>query len=270
MKRLFVICVILLGLINANISYAQGGVVWCGNCSSEFTQALMNSTSMEQLQELYSQVNEAIQQTAQQMQMVQTGTQQLQNMIKNTTSLPTSMISKAKGMFSQLTSLTQQLNVNRGNASGLDQVFSSIYSGTGSIRNLATASKSLAGSSGATYGQMKDTWADDVWGAQKAAFQESGQQIDDLEKQASDLDSQLDDLLSTPEGQMEAIQSGNQIAAMSLQEAQKLRQLLAVSIQASVKKTTKDANKEAASDAAWKDATGTDAIKNYTPKDDPF
>ena len=272
MKRLINIFVLVLMLFcgNASISYAQSGVVWCTNCSSEFTQALMNSTSLSQLSELASQVDQAMQQTQQQIQMVQNGANQLQNMVKNTTGLPTSMISKAQGMFSQLTSLTKQLNVNRGDASAMNQIFSATYSSTGAIRSLAAPLKSQAAASGTKLSQEKDTMNDDVFSGQQAAFDASGQNLDDLEQQAADLDQQMSDLMQTPEGQMQAIQAGNQIAAQSLGESQKLRGLLAVSIQANAKKAASDEADKVASKAAWDAATATDHLTGGTSQQDPF
>ncbi len=106
--------------------------------------------------------------------------------------------------------------------------------------------------------------------SQQAAFQESGSQISDIEQKSTELDSQMNDLLQTPDGQMQALEAGNQIAAMQLQESQRLRMLLAVSAQASTQKQMKDEKTEQMQAEAWKDALSADNLKQYTPRNDPF
>jgi len=211
-----------------------------------------------------------MQQTQQQITMVQQGIDRYANMVRNTTSLPGQMRSKLQGTFGQLSYLTQQLNVQRGDASVLSQIFSATYAGTKTIRSLAQAPKEEARTAADTYRQMREKWGDAVDRSQQAEFQESGSQISDIEQKSSELDSQLGDLLLTPDGQMKALEAGNQIAAMQLQESQRLRMLLAVSAQASVQKQMKDEKIEQMQAEAWKDALSADNIKQYTPRNDPF
>lgn len=264
------IIILIAFMLVTTSTRAQSGVVWCTNCSDVFTQALDRVTNIEQLTQLYQQVDQAMQQTQQQITMVQQGIDRYANMVRNTTSLPGQMRSKLQGTFGQLSSLTQQLNVQRGDASALSQIFSATYAGSGAIRDLARAPKEGAGAAADTYRQMREKWGDEVDRSQQAAFQESGSQISDIEQKSTELDNQLGDLLLTPEGQMQALEAGNQIAAMQLQESQRLRMLLAVSAQASAQKQMKDEKTEQMQAEAWKDALSADSLKQYTPRDDPF
>lgn len=245
-------------------------VVYCTNCSDIFTQSLEHVTSIEQLSQLYTQVSEALKQTEQQIQLVQQGIEQYENMVKNTVNLPDSIRNKIQGTFSKLTSLTQQLDLQRGDASALSQIFKSSYSSTDSIRDLAKSTKDNMAAASSTFDEMRKKWSDEVDRSHQAAFQESGMQINDIEQKAAELDSQLNDLLMTPDGQMKALEAGNQIAALQLQESQKLRSLLAVSVQASVQKGMKDEKNEQIKQDAWKDSLTTDKLKEATSRSDPF
>jgi len=245
-------------------------VMYCTNCSTTFTQALQHATGLEQLKQVYTQVDEALKQTEQQISIVQNTLQQYQTMEKNTVNLPMQFRQKIMGTFNKLSSLTQQLNMYQGDASTLSQVFSKTYAGTGTIRSMVEGTHDNASSVASKYYDMRDVWSSEVDRSQQAAFQESGMQLNEIQQQSSDLESNLSDLLTTPDGQMKAIEAGNQISAMQLLEAQKLRTLLASSYQSTVAKTMKDEKKQQIDDELSKDAFKTDKIDNYTSKSDPF
>jgi P-type conjugative transfer protein TrbJ len=240
--------------------------VWCTNCSEMFTQALDRITNITQLTELYKQVDEAIEQTMKQIELVQQGIDQFENMVQNTITLPDQIRSKFQGTFKKLANLTEVLNVQRGDASALSQVFKATYSSASSIRDLASTGKDGIEAAKGLYSSMREKWSEAVDDSHEAAFQESGRQLDELQQQASELDSQLDDLLQTPEGQMQAIESSNQIAALQLQEAQRLRSLLAVSVQAQTQKAMKDEKAEQIADEAWKKALSTEKLNGFTAR----
>lgn len=263
------ICLFLILFVFLSTSSAQY-VVHCTNCSETFTQSLERVTNIEKLEQVYKQVTEAIKQTEQQVELVQKNIDQLENMVKNTVNLPDKIRTKILGTFQKLSSLSQSLNLQRGDASALSQIFSSTYAGTSTIRDLAKSTRETMDAAGGTFDEMRKKWSDEVDRSQQAAFQESGMQIQDLEQKATELESQLNDLLTTPDGQMKALEAGNQLATMQLQEAQRLRSLLAISVQASVQKTMKDEKKEQIAEEAWKDALSTDKIKNFSPNADPF
>jgi len=237
MKSLRVIFMLAMILMSTS-AHAQW-VVHCTNCSEWVTQALDRITNLSQLQELYTQVSEAIEQTQQQIQMVTNTFDQLENMIKNTVSLPGQIKSKLQGEFNRLMSLTRSLDTLRGDVEGLSQIFDQVYTGRTGIQGIARSANAAS-----QYREMYSRMSDDGDRAQKAALQVSGQQIQELEEKAAELDSQLNDLLDTPEGQMQAIQAGNQLAGMQLHEMQKLRQLLAVAAQADVQKMAEDSKRQ--------------------------
>ena len=62
--------------------------VWCANCSEKFTQALDRVTNVEQLRNIGADYQESVQQTIQQVRMVQQNVEQYANMVQNTIGLP--------------------------------------------------------------------------------------------------------------------------------------------------------------------------------------
>lgn len=280
MKILYFVIALSLALIIAKDSNAM--VVTCTNCSQMFTQALERVTSLEKLQQVYKQVSEAMTQTEKQITMVQQNMDRYKNMLQNTVKLPMSVLGSMKGTFSQLSSLSQGLNLQRGDASALSQIFKATYANRGAIKDLFKTSKpdgapmteEERAASEAAFLKMREQIEKEAEQAQEAAFQESGGQIEEIEQKAAELDSQLDDLLLTPDGQMKALEAGNQIATMQLRESQRLRQLLAVSIQSSVQRDMKDEKDKQMHEEAWKAATGKmfntnalDAVVNSNQRD---
>lgn len=251
-------------------------VVYCTNCSDVFTQALDRITNIQQLTQLYQQVDQAIQQTQQQITMVQQGMDRYANMVRNTNNLPDQIRSKMQGSFGQLSSLTQALNVNRGDASALSQVFRGIYKTRGDIGDMLKTppdkpmTEEERAASEAAFLKMREEIENKAEQAQEAAFQESGSQISEIEQKAAELDSQLNDLLLTPDGQMKALEAGNQIATLQLRESQRLRQLLAVSIQSTVQKDMKDEKTKQMEDEAWKASLSTDRLERRSTTKENF
>jgi P-type conjugative transfer protein TrbJ len=92
--------------------------------------------------------------------------------------------------------------------------------------------------------------------ASEATFQLSGQQLKDLEN-AGELQNYINGLLQSPDGQMKAIQSGNQLATIQIQEARQLRELMATTTQSSLASQMKTEKESQMETEQWKNATKT-------------
>ncbi len=266
-KSAFLVLTVFL-IIFFQCTRAISQVVYCTNCSDSFTQQLQQVTNIQQLGQLYEQVAQALQQTQQQIQMVQTGFQQLENMVQNTKALPQSLIGQAEGIFGKISSLSQQLKTNNGDISALSQLFKQIYPAQDQIASVVNQWKTT-GDSSAMKAQSA-TVDQATTDAAAAAFEASGSSISDIQQNASALDQQIGKLLQTPEGQMQAIQAGNQLVAMQLGEAQKLRQLMSVYVQAQAQKAMEEKYSaklgQEASTAMFK-MDALDAVVNSTQHD---
>ncbi len=227
-----VITAMLLSII-AIPSYA-GIPVTCINCSNFIQQMLDEITRMSQLSELVSQTEESIQQTTQQIKMVQ-------NMLQNTAQL-----SQQINGLTQLAALTAQLNVQVGDYTNLAQIFNSRYPGQSTFSNLTNQQ----------FKSYWDNWSQDVDRASQATFQLSGKQLADLQNSGG-LQDHINQLLSTPDGQMQAIQAGNQLASIQIQEIRALRELTATSTQSTISAQMKAEKDEEARMEQWRKATST-------------
>ena len=74
--------------------------------------------------------------------------------------------------------------------------------------------------------------------ATQATFQLSGHQLKQLEE-SGELESYVNSLLDTPEGQQQALMAANQLAALQIQEARQLRELIATKVQSDLASQTK-------------------------------
>ena len=177
-------------------------------------------TSLEQLAKLAGQLEEALTQTEQQIRMVEQNIERYQNMVKNTKNLGQDVLSRLSGEFKRLGDLYQSMETRRGDIDAMRRAYKDMYP---SFDNMAEEQ-------GARYQERWQQWSSEVDRATRSTMEQSGRQLKDLQD-ASSYDSNIQKLLNTPEGRMEAIQAGNQLTAMQLQEARELRGLMATALQ---------------------------------------
>lgn len=234
MKYLFTLastCLLFLTLA----APGRAMTVFCANCSDVWTQQMERVTSVEQLQQLMRQYQEAVQQTQQQIALVQNSIKQYETMLQNTKNLPATLLNEVKGRFSELAKLTGQLNTQRGDIFAMSEVFDEVYPDLGLLKNLAGSSD---------VAEVWKKWSQESDRAAEATFQLTGSQLKDIAENSQALDQHIAKLLSTPEGQMEAIQSGNSLAALQVDELRQLRALMATNIQAAIQMNMKNEKRE--------------------------
>lgn len=240
---------LILGIAALLALPAPVKAIFCSNCSNLFIQALERVTNLEELQTLTSQYREAIQQTAQQIQMVQ-------NMIQNTASLPGNVKGQLAGQLTDLASLTSTLKTQRGEMTALAEVFNTLFPEQSEFADLAGADSSEIAAANQKYRNHYDTWSSSVDQASKATFQLSGQQLQELQD-VGQLENYINGLLQSPDGQMKAIQAGNQLATIQIQEARQLRELMATTTQSSLASQMKAEKISQMEMEQWKKATTT-------------
>lgn len=217
---------------------ALADVVYCTNCSDKVTQALERVTSLEQLQTLIKSYDEAIQQTAAQLEMVQQNIEQYANMVQNTVRLPRELISKISAKLSEAGRVTAALNSMRADIQGLARIHEELYGTRDDLKNLANLPRNLLTQGVSAYHTSWDTWSDRVDRATQATFQLSGHQLKQL-SESGELEGYVNSLLDTPEGQQQALMAANQLAALQIQEARQLRELIATKVQSDLASQTK-------------------------------
>lgn len=233
------------------------------------TQALDRVTNVSQLNKLIEHYAEAVQQTQQQIRMVQQNIEQYQNMLQNTAQLPAHLVNQLNGSLLRLASLTRELKTQRGDVVGLGQVFMNLFPDQDIFSELAGTGPGGVDAANARYREKWDAWAESVDQASQATFQLSGKQLADL-GDSSELQNYLDQLLSSPDGQMRAIQAGNQLAAIQIQEARQLRELMATTAQSGIAAQMKAEKESQMEQELWRDMSKTDNLDGLISKPDPF
>jgi len=240
MKRFLVVLLVTFVFLYSCIAYAIP--VECVNCSDNIVQALNQITTLEELGQLISSYEEQVEQTLKQIQMVQNQIQQYENMVKNTIKLPAQLLNKVTGTFKQLASLTSGVQNQVGDIAALGDVFKQVYMNKDFLKGIASAGTVSGGGinairqQNAQYYQKWQAMNAEIERASQATFQMSGQQLQDLVQDADGFDAHISSLLNTPEGAVQALDSGNQLAALQIQEARQLRTLMLNSVQAVTQK----------------------------------
>ena len=154
------------------------------------------------------------------------------------------------------------LKTQRGDNQALSEIFAQAYPNYAEWSGMVTS-----GSEQDEYREQWDNWAKEINRASEATFQLSGAQLEELQADSATFDQYIDDLLNTPEGQMQALQSGNQLAALQLRENRQLRGLMATSIQSGITQDMKNQKEREASEALWRAINNTDKFKNLSVDD---
>lgn len=240
---------ILFVLLMASPSYAKN--VYCVNCSDKFQQAIEKATGLNQLKELASQVQEAVVQTEQQITMVAQNIERYENMIMNTINLPMDIYHQLEGQYQRLASLYQDMTSIRGDLDGIRRAYKDLYPRAGNLMQ--------------DFSENFDNWSEQADKSTQAVAELSAIQLEDLVgSTASEKATQVRSLLSSPTGRMQAIQAGNQLTAMQLQEAQELRMLLATAVQ---EQAVVNAKQEKISQAEQEHMRQVFRPEGYTPLD---
>ncbi|MCQ2363755.1 MAG: P-type conjugative transfer protein TrbJ [Acidaminococcaceae bacterium] len=220
--------VLIATLTLAPVAHAY--TVSCTNCSNTAMQALEYALSSQQLANLKQAYDQYVEQTAKQLRMVQQNVEQYANMVQNTVLLPANIVKEISNELSKLSQITGTLNTIRQDVMGMSNVFDELYRTQDEFKNLANLPSELLSGGGSTYNSHWDNWSKRVDTATQATFQLSGKQLKELEE-SGQLESYINKLLSTPDGQQQALMAGNNLAAIQIQESRQLRELIATKFQ---------------------------------------
>ena len=266
MKKTALAAIVLAALHTAP---AHADSVYCVNCSTSAMQALEKALANSQLAELKLAYDQYVQQTAQQIQMVQQNIEQYANMVQNTVQLPAHLIQEVSGELSKLGHLTGALHTMRNDITGMATVFDELYRTRDEFRELASLPRDMLTGGATTYRTYWDNWSDRVDESTRATFQLSASQLKDLED-AGKMEAYINELLSTPDGQQKALMAGNQLAALQIQESRQLRELIATKFQADMAGQSKREKVDQMGQALHRQMVDGFGKLDTTSKPDPF
>jgi P-type conjugative transfer protein TrbJ len=212
--------------------------IYCSNCGTEWTQIANNLELVAQLE--------------QQVAMVQQQINQYRLLLTNTNPLNSHVWSNAIGEIRQLTNIldrAKSLSFTTGNLAGQFAKKYGDYKGY-------VAQKIGDQALNAKFRQ----WSEDMNSAVLTSLEAAGLQQQQIEGAEDNYLRHLEGEATTAEGQMQALQVGNQVAIALARQMQKLRTLIATTMQLQANYMQMRMDREAAQGAAWRNFTKKPAI----------
>jgi P-type conjugative transfer protein TrbJ len=220
---------------------ATAQVVTCANCGTEFTQLANNLQLADQL--------------ARQVELVQQALKRHETMLLNTTGLEKQLFGDPLAELGQVTALLEQATSLSITSADLDGKFAEKYKDY----NAYLADKLDSEVLGAKYQQ----WSEDTNSSVLTTLKAANLQARQIEGDEATLFSALQGLSETAGGRMQAIQVANQIALAAARQTQKLRQLMLIQLQLQANFIQREADRQAAEEAAYRNfvTSGRDAVR---------
>lgn len=187
---------------------APAQAIFCTNCSNIATQALQQAAQAEQL--------------LNQIETLANNVQQYQNMLKNTTKLPDAVFGDALGDIRKITETIKKAKGLAYTAGNIEQSFNAKYKSLKGLMDNGVSAQSLQ--------QLYQAWSDDTNDSILTTFKALGEEASTIESEA-ELMAELQSRATTADGQMQALNVGNELAVQSVAQMQKLRNLQMLQIQ---------------------------------------
>ena len=203
-------------------AHAQLAVI-CPTCSSQVTQGLQLVKEAASL--------------AQQIQMYQNMLLQYSNMLQNTASLPSVAWNNATSDIMRIQLLMNSAQMLAGNAQSFTSTLSNVQGFSNQLQTLQQMD--------AQYQQWGTVTANDITQMQASI----GVQETERDSDAVTL-TVLQGHSQSAQGQMQALQAGNEMAALGVSQTQKLQEMLAQESQLVVDQTSINDQRQAAADSA--------------------
>lgn len=210
------------------IAPAPAYAIYCSNCS----------TFYQQIFEYAEAVNTALN-TAEQL---QTQMQQYQSMITQGTGLPDSMFGSIAADLKNVMNVYDRSQALGRQIQNIDSQFNTAFPGFNSYLNQA------ANSAESPTQDRYQTWSEQGRDNVKAALEAANLNTSTFESEGEQLD-RIMTRSQTAVGRMQALQAGNEIASQSVQQLQKLRDLVATQINMQGNYLAQQGDRTAASEA---------------------
>ena len=205
-------------------------VVTCTNCGTEWTQLANNLQLADQL--------------ARQVELVQQSIRQYENLLLNTKGLDQFQFGNALGELKQVSAILTQAKALSFASSGFEAKFAEKYKDYGAYLREQMDVEAL--------GQKYQQWSEDTNSSVLTTLKAAGLHSNQIEGSEDTLFKQLENMATSAEGRMQALQIANQIALAAARQTQKLRQIMLTQIWLQAMYIQTQADRQAAEDAAWR------------------
>ncbi|MGR3715265.1 MAG: P-type conjugative transfer protein TrbJ [Thermohalobaculum sp.] len=212
----------VLALASPRIANAQWAVT-CTNCSTTWTQLLQYAKEAQSL--------------ATQLQQYQTQLQQYQNMVTNTVALPEEVWGTVQSDIMRVQALSNAASLLSGNSGSM---ISRLQSAS-AYANQATSLGNIAG--------QFTTWQQTIGNNLNTMGQTLGLQQSQQQSQAAIIQA-LQQHATSAQGQMQAIQAGNELAGANAEQLVQIQSTLVATAQMQASNSAVAADRQALGDAA--------------------
>ena len=197
--------------------------------------------------------------------------QQTEMEIQNLKQLGTELKEQPLDFLLKMAQKTAELETYRADFNVLAQTFNELWPEETNLADLAGADTEGIDAANAEYQRLYDSWSTEVDKSLKATFQLSGAQLQEMVDNG-EMKDYIEQLLMTKddEGQERTLEAANQLAALQINESQKLRELIATRTQGEVIREAKVEKEKEMSRAMLKEATATDKLKDGPKNDKKF
>ena len=216
----------------------------CANCSTELGDTLRQATNIAQMIKEYDKIVE-----------------QLDVMYKNLEQLPEYLKSQPVEGMKKLAGLTSEAVTLKADQNAMIQIINELYPDQSIFAQLAGATDDEITAANEEYQRHYDAWSAEVNRGILGTFQVSGRQLQEMTDNG-ELETYIDNLLKTPEGQEQALEAANQLAAMQLKDSIATRELIAAMAQGQAVTAAKAEKMNEMDKAKWEAVTNTDKLEN--------
>lgn len=248
-------CVFLFG-----VSQAEAKAVYCVNCSERWVQDLERVTNLEQLNQMYSDYKEYVQQTAHLLTNVQQNIEMITDMTHNTANLPSNLLGKVYDEMTRLAQITNALNTIRADIEGTERVYDEYYKSQAQLKEIANLPNRMLTERNIAIRADIDKMGERIDEATKATFQITGSQLKDLEESGR-MEDYINNLVNNADGRNEMLQAGNQLAKLQYTETRQLRELVATTVQSNLATQVRDEKQKQLAEEIYRNVINTDKLQ---------
>ena len=234
---------------HAIIGIGDTGVFACTNCTEELMEIVRHAETIAQWVTEFEKLDSQIR-------MMEQNLKRLPDLLKNQ---PVDALKK-------LAKLTDEAVGLKADQNAMIQIFNELYPNQSMFAELAGATDEQIEEANAKYQKIYEDWSSQLNKGVLATFQVSGRQLKEMTENG-ELETYISNLMKTPEGQEQALEAANELAAMQLKDSIALRELFATYAQSQAAQAAKAEKQEEMSRAEWLKATNSDKLRNG-PKND--
>lgn len=228
-----------LGIFLFGVSHAEAKAVYCTNCSTKWTQAIEKVTNIKQLNQMYADYKQYVEQTAHQLKNVQQNIEMITDMVHNTAALPRELLGKVSDEMTRFAQITNSINTIRADIMGLEKIYDETYKTQAKLKEMANMPNDMLRERNMSIRADLDVMDEKIEEATKATFQISGKQLKDLEE-SGQTEEYINDLINNADGRNEILMAANQLAKLQYAESKQLRELIATTTQSNLVKQVRD------------------------------